>query len=204
MNPETDLQADYKSCKSEETYLYCVADYDSVEHKHLDGVNEVKMEKPTMGEIKSEEPEPELINMEMENTVLNDEFCIKSEYDEDAIADLKWDRIKVEQKFDPGIEAVLIADTADQIKMEFQESEKVEEKLLLRSVNSENVDALGLNEEIHIKTEFDQTYVIDSACDSAQIEKMREKEQENPQIEEGKQFVLNVKKYLLFSFSYSN
>ncbi|CAH2010033.1 unnamed protein product [Acanthoscelides obtectus] len=73
------------------------------------------------------------------------------------------------------------------MKMEFQESEKLEEKPDLRSTNLENMDALGLHHEFDIKTESDQDDRHDSGSDSVQIKIKREKEQRNPPIEEGKQ-----------------
>ncbi|CAH2016846.1 unnamed protein product [Acanthoscelides obtectus] len=159
----------------------------SVKDEHWDGVNQVKMENQLVVGVKSEKPEsePTVNNTKFENMdiwTLNEEFDIKNEY-ENAVSD----RIKVEEKLESGLEAHSTADTVNQMKMEFQESEKLEEKPDLRSTNLENMDALGLHHEFDIKTESDQDDRHDSASDSVQIKIKREKEQRNPPIEEGKQ-----------------
>ncbi|CAH2011322.1 unnamed protein product [Acanthoscelides obtectus] len=157
-----------------------------VKDEHWDGVNQVKMENQLVVSVKSETPEAEqtVNNTElgnMDTLMLNEEFDIKYEC-EDAI----FDRIKVEEKLEPGLEADSIADTVNQMKMEFQESDKLEEKPDLRSTNLENMYALGLHHGFDIKTESDQSDEHDSASDRLPIKKTREKEQRNPAMEEGK------------------
>ncbi|CAH1983475.1 unnamed protein product [Acanthoscelides obtectus] len=179
MNPESDFEPDNKpSIKSEETYPDYVADYDSnlgefqsVKDEHWDGVNQVKTENQLVVEVKSEKPdaEPYVDNMKFENVdvlTLNDD--IKYEYDKDAISDLTCDRIKIEEKFLPGIEADWTAGTADQMEMGFQSFEKAEDGPRL---NYENTDKLKLHQEFDIKTEGDQNDGHDSASHSAQIRK---------------------------------
>ncbi|CAH2021830.1 unnamed protein product [Acanthoscelides obtectus] len=105
-------------------------------------------------EVKSEklDTEPTVPSAKCENIetfVLNGELDIKSEYIEDTISDLTWDRIKVEEKLERGIEADSTADNVDQ--MEFQESVKLEEKPPMSSTSSEDMNALVLHEEIDIK-----------------------------------------------------
>ncbi|CAH2021936.1 unnamed protein product [Acanthoscelides obtectus] len=129
----------------------------SVKDEHWDGVNQVKMENQLVVSVKSETPEAEqtVNNTKLENMdtlMLSEEFDIKYEC-EDAI----FDRIKVE--------ADSTADTVDQMKMEFQESDKLEEKPDLRSTNLENMYALGLHHGFDIKTESDQSDEHDSATD---------------------------------------
>ncbi|CAH2016851.1 unnamed protein product [Acanthoscelides obtectus] len=129
----------------------------SVKDEHWDGVNQVKMENQLVVGVKSEKPEaePTVNNTKFENMdiwTLNEEFDIKNEC-ENAVSD----RIKVE--------ADSRADTVNQMKMEFQESEKLEEKPDLRSTNLENMDALGLHHEFDIKTESDQDDRHDSGSD---------------------------------------
>ncbi|CAH1997132.1 unnamed protein product [Acanthoscelides obtectus] len=108
----------------------------SVKDEHWDGVNQVKMENQLVVSVKSEKPEAEqtVKNTKIENMdtlMLNEEFDIKCEC-EDAI----FDRIKVEEKLEPGLEADSAADTVNQMKMESQESDKLEEKPDLRSVGA--------------------------------------------------------------------
>ncbi|CAH1968611.1 unnamed protein product [Acanthoscelides obtectus] len=138
----------------------------SVKDEHWDGVNQVKMENQLVVGVKSEKPEaePTVNNTKFENMdiwTLNEEFDIKIEC-ENAVSD----RIKVEEKLEFGLGADSTADTVNQMKMEFQESEKLEEKPDLRSTNLENMDALGLHHKFYIKTESDQDDRHDSASDS--------------------------------------
>ncbi|CAH2015218.1 unnamed protein product [Acanthoscelides obtectus] len=140
---------------------------ESVKDEHWDGVNQVKMENQLVVEVKSEKPEaePTVNNTKFENMdiwTLNEGFDIKNEWENDVS-----DRIKVEEKLEPGLEADSAAATVNQMKMEFQESEKLEEKPELRSTNLENMYALGLHHEFVIKTESDQDDRHDSASDSA-------------------------------------
>ncbi|CAH1983460.1 unnamed protein product [Acanthoscelides obtectus] len=129
------------------------------------------MEHQLIVEVKSEKPDTETTvdNTNFDNSdtlMLKEEFNIKSEYDEES----KWDRIKVEEKLLPAIEADWTADTVDQIKMEFQEPEKLEEC----STYFENTDAVGLNEEFDIKIEGYQSDGRDSGSDRAQTKWKRE------------------------------
>ncbi|CAH1983472.1 unnamed protein product [Acanthoscelides obtectus] len=87
----------------------------------------------------------------VDTLALND---IKYEYDEDAISDLTCDRIQIEEKFFPGIEADWTAGTADQMEMGY-----------------ENTDALELHQEFDIKTEGDQNDGHDSASDRVRLKK---------------------------------
>ncbi|CAH2011321.1 unnamed protein product [Acanthoscelides obtectus] len=156
----------------------------SIKDERWDGVNQVKMENQLVVSVKSETPEAEqtLNNTKLENMdtlMLNEEFDIKYE-----CADAIFDRIKVEEKLEPGLEADSTADTVNQMKMEFQESDKLEEKPDLRSTNLENMYALGLHHGFDIKTESDQSDEHDSASDRLPIKKTPEKEQRNPPIEE--------------------
>ncbi|CAH2014406.1 unnamed protein product [Acanthoscelides obtectus] len=170
MEPKTDLEQGDEPCiKSEEDYPDYVAVYDSVKDEHWDGVNQVKTENRLLVEVKSEklDTEPTVNSMQFKNMdplTLIEEFEIKSEYVEDTISDLPWDRI--EEKLEPGVEADSIA---DQIKMEFQVSEWQEEKPCMSSANFENTGALGLTEEIDIKSESDES--DDLEFDSARMKK---------------------------------
>ncbi|CAH2008368.1 unnamed protein product [Acanthoscelides obtectus] len=151
-----------------------------------DGVNQVKMENQLVVGVKSEKPEAErtVNNTKLENMdtlTVTQEFDIKYEC-EDAISD----RIKVEEKLEPGLEADSAADMVNQMKMEFQESEKLEGKPDLRSTKVESMDALELHDEFDIKTECNQGDRHDSASDSTPIKKTREKELGNPPTEGGK------------------
>ncbi|CAH1983466.1 unnamed protein product [Acanthoscelides obtectus] len=129
----------------------------------------------------------------------DDKPLIKSECTyPDHVAD--YDRIKLEAKLEPGIEINSTADSVDQMKIEFQRSEKLEEKLLLNSTNFENVDALGLHEEFDIKTESEQCDSHDLMSYSAQIEECWKREQKYSHIEEEKEsFSCYICNYLCYS-----
>ncbi|CAH2008021.1 unnamed protein product [Acanthoscelides obtectus] len=133
----------------------------SIKREHWDRVNQVKTESELVV-VKSEKPNTEVsVDMKFEDTLtLKD---IKSAYDEYDVSDLTWHRIKNEQMLDLEIEGHLTVDTVHQMKMEFQESEKLEEKTPLSSTHFENTDALGLHEEFDIKVESDQNEGHDSA-----------------------------------------
>ncbi|CAH1978104.1 unnamed protein product [Acanthoscelides obtectus] len=179
MKPKTDLESDDKPfIKSEETYPDYVADCDSIMNQN--GVNQLKLENQLVVEVKSEEP---TVNSTKLENGMNEEFDIKSEYDEDALSVLKWDRIKVEDILEPGIEADWTPDTVNQMKMGFQ---KLEEKTHIVSTNFANTDALGLHEEFDVKTECDQKDRHDSATNSAQIKGRWKREQTCSHMEEGK------------------
>ncbi|CAH1983479.1 unnamed protein product [Acanthoscelides obtectus] len=155
-----------RSMSSTETY----STLHSVKHEHGDSGNQVKMENPLEVVVKSEmlDAEPSVDNIKLENMdslMLNEEIDIKYEYE-----DSTWDRIKVEEKFEPGFEADSAADTVDQMKMEFQESENLEEKPDLSSTNFENLNASALHDEFDIKTESDEGDGQDSAFDRIKIE----------------------------------
>ncbi|CAH2008020.1 unnamed protein product [Acanthoscelides obtectus] len=158
----------------------------SIKREHWDRVNQVKTESELVV-VKSEKPNTEVsVDMKFEDTLtLKD---IKSAYDEYDVSDLTWHRIKNEQMLDLEIEGHLTVDTVHQMKMEFQESEKLEEKTPLSSTHFENTDALGLHEEFDIKVESDQNEGHDSATNSAQRKNMWKREQTYSQIEEKKLF----------------
>ncbi|CAH1981772.1 unnamed protein product [Acanthoscelides obtectus] len=180
MEPKTDD----KPCRKSE-------DYDSMQkNEHWIGVNQVKMKNQLVVEVKSEKPdtEPTVDDLKIENMdtmILNEQLNIKSEYNEDPVCHLIWDRVK-EEKIESGIEPDSTADSVEQRKLGFQESEKMEEKPDLSSTDFENMDAVGLHEEFDIKTESDQSDDHNSPTDSAQIKKNRKKELGNSPIEEGK------------------
>ncbi|CAH1983462.1 unnamed protein product [Acanthoscelides obtectus] len=187
MKPKTDLKPDDELCiKSEEAYPDYVSDYDSVRDERCDGIDQAKMENRFV--VKSEKPElkPNVnsIMFESVDTLMpNEGVDIKSEYHENALSDLTWHSIKIEEKLEPGIEADWSADSFGQMKMELQESE---EKPHMSITHFENMDALGLNEEFDIKTESDQSDRVVSAYDSAQIRKKGKRKQKYSQIEKGK------------------
>ncbi|CAH1983463.1 unnamed protein product [Acanthoscelides obtectus] len=183
MKPKTDLEQGDKPCiKSEEDYPDYVAVYDSVKDEHMGEDIKVKMENQLPVDVKSEklDTEPTVNSMKFDTLTQTEEFDIKFEYVEDTISDLTWDRI--EEKLEPGIEA---DPNADQIKMEFQESGKLKGKPSTSSTNFENMGALGLTEEIDIKSESDES--DDLAFDSAQIKKNWKMERKYSRIGEAKQ-----------------
>ncbi|CAH1983468.1 unnamed protein product [Acanthoscelides obtectus] len=146
-----------------------------VKDERLDGVNQVKMENQLDIEVKSEKADIEsMMSVNMDSLTPNEELNIKPEYDDDyVISDLGWDRIKVEEKLESGIEVDSAGGAVDQLKMEFQDSETVEEKPDSSGTHFEYIDALGLHEDFDIKTEIDESDEHDSATNSAQIRKKR-------------------------------
>ncbi|CAH2013352.1 unnamed protein product [Acanthoscelides obtectus] len=169
--------------KSTEILNIPVKSTTNVKDAERDGINQERTENQLVVKVKSEKPDtdPYVDNIKFENMqtlMLNEEFHIKSEYDEDAGFYSMQESQKLEEKplmssrkFEnldaSGLpkefyvkaesdQCDWTAHTVDQMKMELHESKKLEVKPLMSIRKFEDMDALGLHKEFDIKAESDQ------------------------------------------------